>query len=249
MDRVRIVISYNGRRKQLPDENQRYLGSDNQGLYVSKNLSYDELVSIVQTIVKFDENKYSAELQSLSIVPGTTCRTFIRNNDDVKFMLGEDKVILQVCVSLIERPAGGVIGEDILDRDNTQQFRSSGGSNQLFTERSEIDGRENICSVPPEVAAHDNRPGPQFDDVFGCQIEMNGRQYNHQSFEYGKFLYFFMSIGASLRGFRTYMHPVIVVDGTHLKGRFRGAMFVATTHDENEHVYPIAFGYDSENNL
>ncbi|KAK3229113.1 hypothetical protein Dsin_000994 [Dipteronia sinensis] len=40
------------------------------------------------------------------------------------------------------------------------------------------------------------------------------------------------------------------VDGTHLKGRFGGTMFVATTQHGNEHVYPIAFGYvDSENNI
>ncbi|KAK2655949.1 hypothetical protein Ddye_009001 [Dipteronia dyeriana] len=65
-----------------------------------------------------------------------------------------------------------------------------------------------------------------------------------------EFLYFFMSIGASLRGFRTCMHPVIAVDGTHLKRQFGGIMFVATVQDGNEHVYPIAIEYDdSENNL
>ncbi|KAK2663535.1 hypothetical protein Ddye_002109 [Dipteronia dyeriana] len=59
-----------------------------------------------------------------------------------------------------------------------------------------------------------------------------------------------MSLGASLIGFRRCMHPVIAVDGTCLKGRFGGTMFVATTQDGNEQVYPIAFGYDdSENNL
>ncbi|KAK2648709.1 hypothetical protein Ddye_016198 [Dipteronia dyeriana] len=59
-----------------------------------------------------------------------------------------------------------------------------------------------------------------------------------------------MSNGASLRGFQMCMRPVIVVDGTHLKGRFQGTMFVATTQDENEQMYPIAFGYgDSKNNL
>ncbi|KAK2662127.1 hypothetical protein Ddye_000701 [Dipteronia dyeriana] len=68
--------------------------------------------------------------------------------------------------------------------------------------------------------------------------------------ENGKFLYFFILLGVSLRGFQRCMHPVIAVDGTHLKGRFGGTMFVATAQDENEHVYPIAFGYgDSENNL
>ena len=45
------------------------------------------------------------------------------------------------------------------------------------------------------------------------------------------------------------MRPVIAVNGTHLKGRFGGTMFVATAQDGNEQVYPIAFGYgDSENN-
>ncbi|KAK2644686.1 hypothetical protein Ddye_019881 [Dipteronia dyeriana] len=64
-------------------------------MYVSRNMTYEELVSIVQTVVKYDVNKYIADLQSISIVPGTTCRTFIRNDDDVLFMLGEDRVIPQ----------------------------------------------------------------------------------------------------------------------------------------------------------
>ncbi|KAK2656227.1 hypothetical protein Ddye_009279 [Dipteronia dyeriana] len=59
-----------------------------------------------------------------------------------------------------------------------------------------------------------------------------------------------MSLGASLRGFRRFLLPVITVDGTHLKGRFGDTMFVATARDGNEQVYPITFGYgDSENNL
>ncbi|KAK2646504.1 hypothetical protein Ddye_021699 [Dipteronia dyeriana] len=43
----------------------------------------------------------------------------------------------------------------------------------------------------------------------------------------GKFLYFFISFGASLRGFQRCMRLVIVVDGTHLKSRLGGTMFVA----------------------
>ncbi|KAK2655431.1 hypothetical protein Ddye_008483 [Dipteronia dyeriana] len=55
-----------------------------------------------------------------------------------------------------------------------------GGSNQLFTERCGIEGRKNICGVPLEVADHADIVRPQFDDVFGCQFELNVRQYNHQ---------------------------------------------------------------------
>ncbi|KAK3212566.1 hypothetical protein Dsin_017272 [Dipteronia sinensis] len=40
------------------------------------------------------------------------------------------------------------------------------------------------------------------------------------------------------------------IDGTNVKGRFGGTIFVATATDRNEQVYPIAYGYgDSENNL
>ncbi|KAK2635375.1 hypothetical protein Ddye_030167 [Dipteronia dyeriana] len=59
-----------------------------------------------------------------------------------------------------------------------------------------------------------------------------------------------MSLGASLIGFRRCMHQVIAVDGTHLKGRFGGKIFVTTAQDGNEQMYPIAFGYGgSENNF
>ncbi|KAK2661958.1 hypothetical protein Ddye_000532 [Dipteronia dyeriana] len=67
--------------------------------------------------------------------------------------------------------------------------------------------------------------------------------------EDGRFLYFFMSLGASLIGFRRCMCPVIVVDGTHLKGRFGGTMFVATAQDGNEQVYSIAFGCGDLENI
>ena len=133
MNRARIVISYNGRWEQLPDGSQRFVGSNNCGMYVSQNMTYEELVAIVHTIVKYDVNKFNVNLSSISIVPSSTCRTFVRNDDDVQFMLGEDWVIPQVCVSLTERTAGDVIGNDIPPTENTQQFGSFSGSNQVFT--------------------------------------------------------------------------------------------------------------------
>ncbi|XP_038711808.1 protein FAR1-RELATED SEQUENCE 6-like [Tripterygium wilfordii] len=64
-----------------------------------------------------------------------------------------------------------------------------------------------------------------------------------------RFKYFFMALGASLRGFRSAMQPVIVVDGTHLKGKYMGTLFVVAAQDGNKKIYPVAFGVgDSENN-
>ncbi|KAK3205561.1 hypothetical protein Dsin_019607 [Dipteronia sinensis] len=70
-----------------------------------------------------------------------------------------------------------------------------------------------------------------------------------QCTEDNKFLYFFMALGALIRGFRRCMPHVIAVDGTFLKGRCMGTMFMAIVQDGNEQAFPIALGYgDSENN-
>ncbi|KAK3194153.1 hypothetical protein Dsin_025463 [Dipteronia sinensis] len=45
-----------------------------------------------------------------------------------------------------------------------------------------------------------------------------------------QFLYFFMSFGASIQGFRRCMRPVIAIDGTHLNGRY----LVSDRHASNE---------------
>ncbi|KAH9715482.1 SWIM-type domain-containing protein [Citrus sinensis] len=65
----------------------------------------------------------------------------------------------------------------------------------------------------------------------------------------GNFLYYFVALGYSIKGFMQYIRPVIAVDGTHLKGLYRGSMFVATCLDGNNQLYPLAIGImDSENN-
>ncbi|KAH9779794.1 SWIM-type domain-containing protein [Citrus sinensis] len=65
----------------------------------------------------------------------------------------------------------------------------------------------------------------------------------------GNFLYYFVALGSSIKGFIQYIQPVIAVDGTHLKGLYRESMFVATCLDGNNQLYPLAIGIiDSENN-
>ncbi|KAJ4716950.1 MuDR family transposase [Melia azedarach] len=44
------------------------------------------------------------------------------------------------------------------------------------------------------------------------------------------FLYFFMALG-----------PVIAIDGTFLKGKFRGTLFITSAQDGNDQIYPLAF--------
>lgn len=63
-----------------------------------------------------------------------------------------------------------------------------------------------------------------------------------------RFKYFFMSLGAWQRAFRSHLRKVITVDGTFMKGKYYGTLFVAVCLDGNNQIYPLAFGIgDSEN--
>ncbi|XP_060672157.1 uncharacterized protein LOC107416658 isoform X3 [Ziziphus jujuba] len=56
-----------------------------------------------------------------------------------------------------------------------------------------------------------------------------------------RFLYFFMALGASIRGFQ-HMRRVVAVDGTTLKNRYRGLLYIASCLDGNNQIYPLAYG-------
>ncbi|XP_023644496.1 uncharacterized protein LOC111832414 [Capsella rubella] len=65
--------------------------------------------------------------------------------------------------------------------------------------------------------------------------------------EQDRFKYLFIAFGACIHGFQ-FIRNVVVVDGTHLKGRFLGVLLVAVGQDGNGRIFPIAFGIvDSEN--
>ncbi|XP_038904533.1 uncharacterized protein LOC120090912 [Benincasa hispida] len=54
------------------------------------------------------------------------------------------------------------------------------------------------------------------------------------------FKYMFMVLGPCIRGFSS-CRPVIIVDGSHLKGKYKGTMLVGISMDSNNQVYPLAY--------
>ncbi|XP_019095110.1 PREDICTED: uncharacterized protein LOC104757102 [Camelina sativa] len=65
----------------------------------------------------------------------------------------------------------------------------------------------------------------------------------------GEFKYVFIAFGQSIRGF-SLMRRVIAVDGTFLKGKYKGTLLAASAQDGDFHLYPIAFAIvDSENDI
>lgn len=62
-----------------------------------------------------------------------------------------------------------------------------------------------------------------------------------------RFKYLFLAFGASILGY-PYMRKVVIIDGTHLKGKYAGCLLTASAQDGNFQIFPIAFGIvDSEN--
>lgn len=62
-----------------------------------------------------------------------------------------------------------------------------------------------------------------------------------------RFLYLFLAFGASLSGFTKLRH-VLVIDGTHLSGKYKGVLLTASGQDGNFQIFPLAFAVvDCEN--
>ncbi|XP_019228655.1 PREDICTED: uncharacterized protein LOC109209775 [Nicotiana attenuata] len=63
----------------------------------------------------------------------------------------------------------------------------------------------------------------------------------------GSFLYAFIAIYASIRGW-VYCRPTVVVDGSFLKSTYRGTILTASTQDAEGQILPLAYAIvDSEN--
>ncbi|KAL5546205.1 hypothetical protein UlMin_005892 [Ulmus minor] len=63
-----------------------------------------------------------------------------------------------------------------------------------------------------------------------------------------RFKFLFVAYGLSIEGWK-HCRPVIVVDGTFLKAKHGGILFVACAKDGNNGIFPLAFGVgESENN-
>ncbi|KAF3674564.1 hypothetical protein FXO37_06322 [Capsicum annuum] len=58
--------------------------------------------------------------------------------------------------------------------------------------------------------------------------------------ESGRFIYYFMAFGASIRGY-AHMRKVVSVDGTHLSGKYEGVLLSAVPQDTQNHIYPLAY--------
>nr|XP_009788973.1 PREDICTED: uncharacterized protein LOC104236690 [Nicotiana sylvestris] len=66
--------------------------------------------------------------------------------------------------------------------------------------------------------------------------------------ENNRFFYMFYAYGSSITGWN-HCRPVIAVDATFLKSKFRGVLMISVSKDANNQIFSLAFGIaESENN-
>ena len=59
-----------------------------------------------------------------------------------------------------------------------------------------------------------------------------------------------MALGACIYGFRISIRHAITIDGTFLKAKYLGTLFVVVCKDDNNQIYPLCFGIgDLENDV
>jgi len=81
---------------------------------------------------------------------------------------------------------------------------------------------------------------PAFSYVFN---DLNPRSINSLMVEEesGKFVYYFIAFGASIRGYAD-VRMVFAIDGTHLFGKYEGVLFFAVTQDMQNLYLSILYG-------
>ncbi|XP_022032921.1 uncharacterized protein LOC110934032 [Helianthus annuus] len=52
----------------------------------------------------------------------------------------------------------------------------------------------------------------------------------------------FVALGAAIRAFVRTLRPVIIIDAAHLKGEFKGTLFLAVGMDGNNQILPVGYG-------
>ncbi|KAH6812903.1 hypothetical protein C2S51_021921 [Perilla frutescens var. frutescens] len=74
------------------------------------------------------------------------------------------------------------------------------------------------------------------------QLRNPGTLYEFQTNTVHELKYTFLALERCISAFHAGARQVVVIDGTHLKGKNKGILFVAVTKDGNEQVLPIAVG-------
>ncbi|TXG52692.1 hypothetical protein EZV62_021861 [Acer yangbiense] len=137
-DPTKLVITYGGKWV-----GNFYEGGETEFLKVHKNLTYDELLRVVQGVANVDLRRFTIDLRTLvdTGVRLRPARPKIKDDSDVEMLLCDDQHVPEVYVSVVEKVSAepGHVGvptvQPIYQTFSQQlaaQFPSAGGSNNVW---------------------------------------------------------------------------------------------------------------------
>ncbi|TXG69643.1 hypothetical protein EZV62_004578 [Acer yangbiense] len=144
-DPTKLVITYGGKWV-----GNFYEGGETEFLKVHKNLTYDELLRVVQGVANVDLRRFTIELRTLvdTSVRLRPARPKIKDDSDVEMLLCDDQHVPEVYVSVIEKVSAepGHVGVPTVQpiyqtflQQLAAQFPSTGGSNNVWGSIPTID--------------------------------------------------------------------------------------------------------------
>lgn len=65
----------------------------------------------------------------------------------------------------------------------------------------------------------------------------------------GRFRHCFVSFGETISAYiMSSLRPIVDIDSTHLKGKSKGVLFIASINDENKQLFPLTYGVAPKEN-
>ncbi|KAK0599605.1 hypothetical protein LWI29_006871 [Acer saccharum] len=149
-DPKKLVITYGGKWV-----GNFYESGETEFLKVQKNLTYDELLRVVQGVANVDLRRFTIELRTLvdTDVRLRPARPKIKNDSDVEMLLCDDQHVPEVYISVVEKVSAepGHVGVPTVQpiyqtflQQLAAQCLSAGGSNNVWGSIPTTDPNNNV---------------------------------------------------------------------------------------------------------
>ncbi|XP_076894179.1 uncharacterized protein LOC143546383 [Bidens hawaiensis] len=143
------------------------------------------------------------------------------------------KVVAHFIKDLIDDNPRNLKGKDVVNiigqRFISKLSYKQGWKGKVYAERLRIGSSEDSFDKLP-IYCHN------------LEIANPGTRAHILRDDLNRFEMLFIAIGVSIRSFIKCLRLMIIIDGAHLKGSFKGTMFLAVGMDGNNKIFPIAYG-------
>ncbi|XP_021991602.1 uncharacterized protein LOC110888379 [Helianthus annuus] len=224
--KIRLVV-YNGGKWEIVNGKLEYVAdaySSRRGLEIEPNLSYTALLSKVSNMCSSTNiTKLSYRLSSFS--------------DPIDIIKDEDLANPNVVAHYLKEPlkdSGRIYRCNEIVKDFRQRLQVEITTSQAWRGKSlalellQGSSKDSFAELPLYC--------------YNLERANPGSVTHIKTDDERRFEMVFVAIGAAIRTFICNLRPVVIIDAAHLKGEFKGTLFLAVGMDGNNQILPISYG-------